>query len=412
MPFGIKNVGATYQRLVDLMFQSQIGRNLEAYVDDMLIKSNDERMLLADIVETLDNLRRINMKLNLKKFTFGMEEGIATLVTRLVIISECLRLEKKQMLEQKEEELVCKKQRVLAPERSQAVAKQVAVWLKPGIFQPIRNLEAYVDDMLIKSNDERTLLADIVETLDNLRRINMKLNLKKFAFGMKEGKFLGYMVTSEGIRANRKKTKALADMQSPKTLKELQSLKESSILKSGHKRIPLNRKKGKIMAGALHNHDIERCEKKLCTDGETGTIIVTHITEAKKMDTNLESTCASRVRTFILFPIDKPGNNASYSASLFVLLKFRWRAYLYYAPLGPMSTRRALKPLLFDAPSVRSVQEHLLGVPIQEDLTALRNRVDIVEVENASLCAMIRTMEAIKTITHNHDRLARIEIEH
>ncbi|GJS86015.1 reverse transcriptase domain-containing protein [Tanacetum coccineum] len=64
-----------------------------------------------------------------------------------------------------------------------------------------RNLEAYVDDM-----------------------VNMKLNPKKCSFGVKEGKFLGYMVTSEGIQANPKKTKAVADMQSPKTLKEMQSL--------------------------------------------------------------------------------------------------------------------------------------------------------------------------------------------
>ncbi|GJZ26125.1 reverse transcriptase domain-containing protein [Tanacetum coccineum] len=43
MPFGLKNAGATYQRLVDSTFQSQIGRNLEAYVDDMVIKSKDEK---------------------------------------------------------------------------------------------------------------------------------------------------------------------------------------------------------------------------------------------------------------------------------------------------------------------------------------------------------------------------------
>ncbi|GKA10455.1 reverse transcriptase domain-containing protein [Tanacetum coccineum] len=75
MPFGLKNAGATYQRLVDSTFQSQIGRNLEAFVDDMVIKSRDEKMLLADIVETFDNLKIINMKLNLKKCSFGLEEG-------------------------------------------------------------------------------------------------------------------------------------------------------------------------------------------------------------------------------------------------------------------------------------------------------------------------------------------------
>ncbi|GJX13818.1 reverse transcriptase domain-containing protein [Tanacetum coccineum] len=52
----------------------------------------------------------------------------------------------------------------------------------------------------------------------------MKLNLKKCLFGVEEGKFLGYMVTSEGIRANPKKKKAVADMQSPKTLRQMQSL--------------------------------------------------------------------------------------------------------------------------------------------------------------------------------------------
>nr|GEV88133.1 hypothetical protein [Tanacetum cinerariifolium] len=85
-------------------------------------------------------------------------------------------------------------------------------------------LEAYVDDMVIKSKDEKMLLADIAETFDYLKRINMKLNPKKCSFGVEEGKFLGYMVTSEGIRANPKKTKALANLQSPRTLKEMQSL--------------------------------------------------------------------------------------------------------------------------------------------------------------------------------------------
>ncbi|GJU92048.1 reverse transcriptase domain-containing protein [Tanacetum coccineum] len=54
--------------------------------------------------------------------------------------------------------------------------------------------------------------------------VNMKFYLKKCSFGVEEGKFLHYMVMSEGIQANPKKTKAVADMQSPKTLKEMQSL--------------------------------------------------------------------------------------------------------------------------------------------------------------------------------------------
>ncbi|GJR58881.1 putative reverse transcriptase domain-containing protein [Tanacetum coccineum] len=61
--------------------------------------------------------------------------------------------------------------------------------------------------------------------------------------------------------------------------------------------------------------------------------------------------------------------------------------------------------------AIRGIHGHLLGVPIQEKLTALRFRVDIAEAENASLRARIKTNEAVEKITRNHERLARIEIE-
>nr|GEX31222.1 hypothetical protein [Tanacetum cinerariifolium] len=54
----------------------------------------------------------------------------------------------------------------------------------------------------------------------------------------------------------------------------------------------------------------------------------------------------------------------------------------------------------------------IASVIFPAELTALRNKVDIVEADNASLCATIRTMEAIKTVTRNHERLARIKIKH
>ena len=49
MPFGLKNVGATYQRLVNCMFSHQIGRNVEVYMDDMLVKSKDKADHLNDL---------------------------------------------------------------------------------------------------------------------------------------------------------------------------------------------------------------------------------------------------------------------------------------------------------------------------------------------------------------------------
>ena len=70
MLFGFKIVGATYQRLMKKMFAHQIGRNVQVYVDDMLVKSQREEDHLDDLKETFDTLRFYNMKLNLSKCAF------------------------------------------------------------------------------------------------------------------------------------------------------------------------------------------------------------------------------------------------------------------------------------------------------------------------------------------------------
>ena len=57
MSFDLKNAGATYQRLVNHMFHPQIGRNVEVYVDDMLVKSVDEEKHLKDLQKTFETLR-------------------------------------------------------------------------------------------------------------------------------------------------------------------------------------------------------------------------------------------------------------------------------------------------------------------------------------------------------------------
>nr|GFB43168.1 reverse transcriptase domain-containing protein [Tanacetum cinerariifolium] len=76
MPFGLKNAGATYQRLIDKAFESQMGRNIEVYVDKLVVKSHTEAEMVRDIEETFQTLRKINMKLNLKKCSFGLAEGV------------------------------------------------------------------------------------------------------------------------------------------------------------------------------------------------------------------------------------------------------------------------------------------------------------------------------------------------
>ena len=75
MSFGLKNAGATYQRLVNRMFSHQSGRNVEVYVDDMLGKSKDEANHLGDLKETFSTLHKYNMKLNPAKCVFAVASG-------------------------------------------------------------------------------------------------------------------------------------------------------------------------------------------------------------------------------------------------------------------------------------------------------------------------------------------------
>ena len=75
MSFGLKNIGTTYQRLMNKMFANQIERNVQVYVDDMLVKSRREDDHLEDLKETLDTLRSYNMKLNPSKCAFGVTVG-------------------------------------------------------------------------------------------------------------------------------------------------------------------------------------------------------------------------------------------------------------------------------------------------------------------------------------------------
>ena len=75
MSFDLKNTGVTYQRLMNKMFAHQIGRNVQIYVDDMLVKSRKEDDHLDDLRETFNTLCSYNMKLNLGKCAFRVMAG-------------------------------------------------------------------------------------------------------------------------------------------------------------------------------------------------------------------------------------------------------------------------------------------------------------------------------------------------
>ena len=75
MPFGLKNTGAIYQRLVNKVFANKIGQTMKVYVDDMMIKSLIVEQHIQDLVDTFAAIRLYNMKLNPEKCTFRVEAG-------------------------------------------------------------------------------------------------------------------------------------------------------------------------------------------------------------------------------------------------------------------------------------------------------------------------------------------------
>jgi hypothetical protein len=75
MPFRLKSTGATYQRGIQWYLHSQLGDNIEVYVNDVVVKTQKDEGLISNLVQTFDNLRKFKMKLNPNKCTFGGLSG-------------------------------------------------------------------------------------------------------------------------------------------------------------------------------------------------------------------------------------------------------------------------------------------------------------------------------------------------
>ncbi|XP_073017975.1 uncharacterized protein [Primulina eburnea] len=107
-----------------------------------------------------------------------------------------------------------------------------------------RNIEVYVDDILVKSRVHPDFIPDLEETFSNLREYGVKLNPAKCTFGVKSGKFLGFMVTERGIEVNPEKVRSITEMTSPKSIKDVQRLTEKIaalsrfISRSAHRSYP------------------------------------------------------------------------------------------------------------------------------------------------------------------------------
>ena len=75
IPFGLKNAGSTYQRMMTRMFESQLGKNIEIYIDDMVVKSKVASEHLGDLGTIFEILRKYKLRLNASKCSFGVGLG-------------------------------------------------------------------------------------------------------------------------------------------------------------------------------------------------------------------------------------------------------------------------------------------------------------------------------------------------
>nr|GEZ91790.1 reverse transcriptase domain-containing protein [Tanacetum cinerariifolium] len=275
MPFGLKNAGATYQRLMDKAFKNQMGRKLEVYVDDLVVKSHTEVEMVRDIEETFQTPRKINMKLNPKKGSFRFAKGVflgyvithegikpcpdkTTLVLQLPspqtikevqslngklaslnrflsksaekslplfqTLKKCIKKSDFRWTTEAEQAFQQLKQHLsalplLAAPKPQeelimylsathgaisavlmtewGTAQTPVYFISRAESQMGRNIEVYVDDLVVKSHTEAEMMRDIEETFQTLRKINMILNPKKCSFGLAEGVFLGAVLMTE-----------------------------------------------------------------------------------------------------------------------------------------------------------------------------------------------------------------------
>ena len=87
-----------------------------------------------------------------------------------------------------------------------------------------RNIEAYNDDVVVKSKTTNNLIADLKETFANMKRYQWKLNPSKYIFGVPSSILLGYNVSAHGIEPNSDKVSTITNMKWPTCVKDIQKL--------------------------------------------------------------------------------------------------------------------------------------------------------------------------------------------
>ncbi|GKD36058.1 reverse transcriptase domain-containing protein [Tanacetum coccineum] len=178
-------------------------------------------------------------------------------------------------------EPVAHKKRPLTPDRRQALKEEVFNWLKEGIIRKVqypgwvtnamlikqkselknsvatlqrmeekngRNIEVYLEEIVMKNRSEQSLIQDVEETVDKLRRVNVKIDPSKCTFGMEEGKFLGYLANISRF------VPKLTELMHPiRNVRKSSDAKEGSNWMSGAEEAPqkIKRRLNKLQASTI-----------------------------------------------------------------------------------------------------------------------------------------------------------------
>ncbi|GKV11325.1 hypothetical protein SLEP1_g22589 [Rubroshorea leprosula] len=195
---------------------------------------------------------------------------------------------------------VAQKQCLFGGERFQVIKEEI---------KNLLNLKVYVDDIVVKSLKVEDHLADPAETFNNFRKNIMRLNPAKCIFGVEYGKFLGFMVSTRGIEVNLEKIKAIAKMESPKLVKDVQRLTgkvvalHRFISKSANKCLPFF----KIMRSAAQKDEFGKQKKfewnSQCQTAfdELKSYLSSHVLLTKAIDEKSFICTSPRVSLFLIF---------------------------------------------------------------------------------------------------------------
>ncbi|GJS99993.1 putative reverse transcriptase domain-containing protein, partial [Tanacetum coccineum] len=235
MPFGLKNVGATYQRLVDKAFQRQIGQNLEVYVDDLVLSKSAEKSLpffktlkkctkksdfqwTAEAEIAFKQMKQLIAELPMLAAPTEKEELIMYLATAKEVVSAVLMTERKG----KQVPIYFVSRAKVFLLRVMTHLGGVLILFDERIFHEYLDkfVIVFIDDILVYSKSEEEHEQHLRIVLEILRQKKLYAKFSKCEFWLQQVAFLGHIVSADGIIMDPSKVEAITKWPRPTTVTE------------------------------------------------------------------------------------------------------------------------------------------------------------------------------------------------